>query len=99
MAIMKVFTSRPVPEGTNAEGTFSLRAVFCAASMLTASVVGAFPSPKISNVATAVTKGPLARVDVTYRLSEPAIVLCDVLTNVTGTASGDEYASIGADMR
>ncbi|MBR2982154.1 MAG: hypothetical protein IKC80_02870, partial [Kiritimatiellae bacterium] len=35
--------------------------------------------------------------DVTYRLSEPAIVLCDVLTNVTGTASGNEYASIGAE--
>lgn len=97
MAIVKVFTSRSVSDGKNAEGIFLLRTVFCAASMLTASVVGAFPSPGISDVATSVTKGPLARVDVTYRLSQPAIVLCDVLTNVTGTASGDEYVSIGAE--
>ena len=94
---MKAFTSRFVFEGGNAAGIFSLRTIFCAASMLTASAVGAFHSPKISDVVTSTTKGPLARVDVTYRLSEPAIVLCDVLTNVTGTASGDEYASIGAE--
>ena len=97
MAIMKSFTSRFVFERENGAGIFSLRTILCTVSILTASAVGAFPSPKISDVVTSATKGPLARVDVTYRLSEPAIVLCDVLTNVTGTASGDEYASIGAE--
>ena len=94
---MKAFTNRSVFEKKGASGIFSSKALFCTVFALTATAVGAFPSPKISDVATAVTKGPLARVDVTYRLSEPAIVLCDVLTNVTGTASGNEYASIGAE--
>jgi len=34
-------------------------------------------------------------VRVSYTLSEPAIVTFDVLTNVTGTASGDVFASVG----
>ncbi len=77
----------------------SRAATLFAAYALAGGAVWAFPAPKISNVAVAPSEGRRAKVDVTYSLSEPAIVLADVQTNVTGTASGDEYASIGPALQ
>ena len=71
----------------------------CAAFAMVAASVQAFPAPKVSNVSVTPTEGRWAKVNVTYSLSEPAIVLADVQTNVTGTASGDEYASIGPALQ
>ena len=71
----------------------------CAASALLCAAAWAFPAPKITNVVVTPVEGRKARVNVTYSLSEPAIVLADVQTNVTGTATGDEYASIGPELQ
>ena len=71
----------------------------CAASALLCATAWAFPAPKITNVVVEPTVGRNAKVNVTYSLSEPAIVLADVQTNVTGTAAGDEYASIGPELQ
>ena len=73
-----------------------MRLLLSTAGCLLAAGALAFPAPKISNVVTAAGQGPKGRLTVNYTLSEDAIVLCDVLTNVTGTAEGDAYASIGA---
>ena len=51
----------------------------------------AFPAPQISQISTSITQGRHARVAVSYHVSEEAIVLCDVMTNV----ADDVYASIG----
>jgi formylglycine-generating enzyme required for sulfatase activity len=56
--------------------------------------VFAFPAPKVSDIQVATRMGPKGTVAVSYRLSEPAIVLCDVLTNVTDEA-GTRAVSIG----
>ena len=50
----------------------------CAVSALLCATAWAFPAPKITNVVATPTDGRKARVDVTYSLSEPAIVLADV---------------------
>ena len=73
-----------------------MRLLLSTAGCLLAAGALAFPAPKISNVVTAAGQGPKGRLTVNYTLSEDAIVLCDVLTNVTGTAEGDACASIGA---
>lgn len=75
------------------------KSFLCAAAALCAAPALAFPAPEITSVDVAATDGSRARVAVAYTLSEPAIVLADVVTNVTGTASGDEYASIGPDLQ
>ena len=59
MYAMKAFTNRSVFEKKGASGIFSSKALFCTVFALTATVAGAFPSPNISDVITAVTKGPL----------------------------------------
>ena len=71
--------------------------MFLAFATFAVSAAMAFPSPKISAVQIESTKGPKARLTVNYTLSEPAIVLCDIVTNVTGTAEGDDFASIGPE--
>jgi hypothetical protein len=71
--------------------------MFLAFATFAVSAAMAFPSPKISAIQIESTKGPKARLTVNYTLSEPAIVLCDIVTNVTGTAEGDDFASIGPE--
>ena len=55
----------------------------------------AFPAPQISQISTSITLGRHARVAVSYHVSEEAIVLCDVMTNV----ADDVYASIGPALQ
>ena len=55
----------------------------------------AFPAPEITQVSTSVTQGRHARVKVDYHVSEAAIVLCDVMTNVADGV----YASIGPERQ
>ena len=81
------------------EKLIGVRWRLCAASALLCATAWAFPAPKITNVVVEPTVGRKAKVNVTYSLSEPAIVLADVQTNVTGTAAGDEYASIGPELQ
>ena len=69
-----------------------MKAVACAVVCMSAAA-WAFPSPQLSGVTTSVKQGPRATVIVSYHVSEPAIVLCDVMTNVTD----DVYASIGPE--
>lgn len=71
--------------------------MFFAFATFAVSAAMAFPSPKISAIQIESTKGLNARLTVNYTLSEPAIVLCDIVTNVTGTAEGDDFASIGPE--
>lgn len=55
----------------------------------------AFPAPEITQVFTSVTQGRHARVKVDYHVSEAAIVLCDVMTNVADGV----YASVGPERQ
>ena len=55
----------------------------------------AVPSPQLSQVATSITQGRHAKVTVNYSVSEAAIVLCDVMTNVADGV----YASIGPEAQ
>ena len=73
------------------------KVMFFAFATFAVSAAMAFPSPKISAIQIESTKGPKACLTVNYTLSEPAIVLCDIVTNVTGTAEGDDFASIGPE--
>lgn len=63
--------------------------------MCMAMAAWAFPSPQLSGISTSIKQGRNAAVTVSYRVSEPAIVLCDVMTNV----EDDVYASIGPELQ
>ena len=69
-------------------------AVVACAALCVPIMSAAFPSPQLSQVSTSIVQGKHAKVTVNYHLSEPAIVLCDVVTNSTeglDVTIGPEY--------
>lgn len=57
--------------------------------------VFAFPAPQVSVESTSIKQGRNAKVTVNYHVTEPAIVLCDVMTN----GADGVYASIGPELQ
>ena len=54
--------------------------------------LSAMAVPEVSNVKIETFSSPM---EISYDLSDDAIVTVDIQTNVTGTAEGDRFASIG----
>ena len=73
----------------------TMRATVACAALGMSVAAWAFPAPQISQVSTSITQGRHAKVTVSYNVSEAAIVLCDVMTNV----ADDVYASIGPEWQ
>ena len=68
--------------------------VFVVAAFVSASLFASVAKPVVTASSWSQDKGS-RKVTVSYTLDAPAIVTMDVLTNVTGTASGNVFASVG----